>query len=64
MKSLATTIPPGIFVAACISSRRTPLHADALMSESRTPADRYTLEGEIGAGGMVTVHRARDLRDT
>ena len=25
-------------------------------------ASRYTLEGELGAGGMATVHRARDLR--
>jgi len=24
--------------------------------------DRYTLDAEIGAGGMATVHRAGDLR--
>src|ERR1041385_8256429 len=25
-------------------------------------SSRYTIEGEIGAGGMATVYRARDLR--
>jgi serine/threonine-protein kinase len=29
---------------------------------TRTLGDRYTLDAEIGAGGMATVHRARDLR--
>jgi serine/threonine-protein kinase len=29
---------------------------------SRTLADRYEVEREIGAGGMATVYLARDLR--
>ena len=32
------------------------------MSATSTLAGRYALEAEIGAGGMATVHRARDLR--
>ena len=32
------------------------------MSATPTLAGRYALEAEIGAGGMATVHRARDLR--
>ena len=32
------------------------------MPTTLTLGDRYTLDAEIGAGGMATVHRARDLR--
>lgn len=38
------------------------LHPDGQQSELRSLADRYALEGQLGAGGMAIVHRARDLR--
>ncbi len=36
--------------------------ADEMARLEASLADRYTLEGEIGRGGMAVVHRARDLR--
>ena len=36
--------------------------ADYLEHLGAALADRYTIEGEIGSGGMATVYLAEDLR--
>ena len=41
---------------------RRDVAVDALGTLNRVLADRYTIEREIGAGGMATVYLARDVR--
>ena len=44
-----------------VPTTRRSSHLDDVIGMIRTLGDRYTLDAEIGAGGMATVHRARDL---
>src|SRR5207237_8465072 len=71
---------PGTFPSACTSARPTTIctvsrdhlriwTSQALMAEpfdrlKEALADRYTLERELGAGGMATVYLAHDVRHT
>ena len=45
-----------------VPTTRRSSHLDDVIGMIGTLGDRYTLDAEIGAGGMATVHRARDLR--